>query len=1074
MKRDKKRKTFQETLSSIDGVLAALNSYPCLEDAVLEKIQGEANKFMGQFFPTQLDFGKEILEHLVGTDALIEIVSKFLTVALPGVEVSLKGVLLANMQNLGTNCTIDPFIYEKAIKEGILFDLKQIDLYDKLTVSPLDRKIGKYYYFGIEGCESAYDILQSAIDPNNQTETQKQKWREKKVKEGVENTPTQKEGTAYINRALTDSVGHYFGFRKRDFDCLLWYMKNKAAYREVWGKRTSESESIFNGDEDIGKWINKKGDKKTVYYEIKDGGSLNVYKGSNDIKYETPIGSLTPMSDNIDYTFMEGKAFYTYSYLLPEIKKISRNKYYVNRVNSNYYEIYHWNGSKWDTIKLQDTENYPYMESLPTDIKKGECVVVDNNVYFIIDEPTIKEETRKDVNGTQSTRKYVSNVKSEKCIDITNDYQEGTAVFVDYDLGTNKENIKNGVSVDSSLGQDRNKLQRHWIRRKSNLTAEENVISKNCYYVKKSQGEIFDANIDKILIPPHVIIDGKAKYYVNVNNKKEKDNKYTKDFGILTLEFSPRTGNVFQSDGDPMRQQTPYDNVLHVFFGNVKELPSTERTSIENDWKQSSEANKLGVLVYKKMLNIQTNITKIWSRKVKEWKKIDETTARSEKYNGGDDLINVCYEFKTALRNLNTITFGNEKELLNTILPSDPDFNNLSNLNSKLSEINNIIDEYFNDIESDENEFDYGNFVAFQNAILKILKGNLEKGNSIFAYSKRVSQIMDSNENLMYLSAKDLQYPEATQNYYLKRTLFEFNADYVNSLQLFDPKVLAAQLITSLFGGLTMDLLIGATASWKTELIRDVVKDMVEKTIAAEDVPVSDCFFTFTNDAYNGMLRAADLRQAGLYSRKGEENGNNSINPINLLEGLNGIDDTADQAGQTNIIKGAIMTAAGEVCKDIYKENNYLSVNTQFGINKSFIDILMINLCTQLVMAMLSPKVYLLILINLEMFGLSTNFDLKAFLERFEALIRSIVKSIVDQFMQYLVQEIMRIIEELMQKLISKLMFEQAEMYMRLLKQIWMHLRMMTRCGDGVGWTQDIVTSADIISSDSQEPVNEC
>ena len=48
-------------------------------------------------------------------------------------------------------------------------------------------------------------------------------------------------------------------------------------------------------------------------------------------------------------------------------------------------------------------------------------------------------------------------------------------------------------------------------------------------------------------------------------------------------------------------------------------------------------------------------------------------------------------------------------------------------------------------------------------------------------------------------------------------------------------------------------------------------------------------------------------------------------------------------------------------------------------------------------------------------------------------------------------------------------------MYMRLLKQIWMHLRMLTSCGDSnMGWTQDTVTFADITNSDSQEPVNEC
>ena len=74
MKRDKKRKTLQETLSSLDGVLAALDAYPNLEDALLEKAQGEANKYLGQFFPTQLDFGKEILEHFKDSDLPIKII----------------------------------------------------------------------------------------------------------------------------------------------------------------------------------------------------------------------------------------------------------------------------------------------------------------------------------------------------------------------------------------------------------------------------------------------------------------------------------------------------------------------------------------------------------------------------------------------------------------------------------------------------------------------------------------------------------------------------------------------------------------------------------------------------------------------------------------------------------------------------------------------------------------------------------------------------------------------------------------------------------------------------------------
>ena len=1103
MKKDKKRVKLQQTLTSIDMVLAALNAYPSLEDAILDRVQGEANKFLGQFFPTQLDFSKEILEHLVGTDVLIDIVSEFLTYELPAVEIALKSALLANMNNLGTNCTIDPFIYEKAIKEGVVFDLKQIDLIDKLSISPLDRKIGQYYYFGIEGCESAYDVLQSAIDPNNQSEKALQEIKKQGTKQP-------KEGTSYINRMLTDSVGHYFGYRKRDFDCLLWYMKNKAAYREVWGKRTSESEDIFNGDSNIPGWIEKRGSEKACYYEIKDGAIKFYLKSGSKI---TPPagGSLSAMVEGETYVFLEGTTYYEYKFGKSPIKKLSRGKYYINRKSDDNCEIYFFNDGKWNKNNVDGKTKYETFENIPLTAQKGDCYCIDNSFYVIASEPTKKEKKAKDKDGKEYAYVYIS-ADFDECIDITNDIKNNTCIFVDYDLGNNKQNIKEGKDVKSTFLEygfcPENTGQRQWYKEKSDEKAE-TISSGNCYYVKKSKDD-FDINVDKILIPPHFIkVDDEgienANYCVNITEAMAKKNKYTKDFGIVTLEFSPRTGNVLQSDGKPMQQQTPYDNVLHVFFGNVKELHTTERDRLQKNWKNSSDVNKVGMQAYDKMLKIQKNHADTWKRKLKEWKKTgnpsgDETKSVIEVTEG---IIRENDEYRKASQDYYTLTFGNGIQILPNLIRKSSVYNDIEGIRDKLNEVNGLIDKYYNDVVNKKDitsktgepdtesvkpefvktvsvkpEFDFIKFQEFETNLIKVLTEEIEGEKNIFsiyAYVQRASQIMDANENLLYLSAKDLEYPESKKNYYLKRTLFEFNADYINSLQLFDPKVLAAQLITSLFGGIVMEPFMGATPSWKYELIHETVKDMVEKIIAVEDFTVSDCFFTFTNDAYNGMLRATELRQAGLYSRHGEENGNNTVNPIKLLEGLNGIDETADKSSQKSTIEGTLKTVAAEVSKDIYKENAYLAVNTNFGVEVSFINNLITNLCTQLTMAMLSPKVYLLILINLEMFGLTTNFTLRSFLENFSNLIRSLVKSIVDQVMQYLAKKIMEIIGPLVEKLMLKIQFEQAEMYMRLLKQIWMHLRMLTSCGDSnMGWTQDTVTFADITNSDSQEPVNEC
>lgn len=1093
MKKDKKRVKLQQTLTSIDMVLAALNSYPNLEDAILDRVQGEANKFLGQFFPTQLDFSKEILEHLVGTDVLIEIVSDFITFELPAVEIALKSALLVNMNNLGTNCTIDPFIYEKAIKEGIVFDLKQIDLIDKLTISPLDRKIGQYYYFGIEGCESAYDVLQSAIDPNNQSEKALENIKKQKRKQP-------KEGTSYFNRMFTDSVGHYFGYRKRDFDCLLWYMKNKAAYREVWGKRTSESEDIFNGDSNIKGWIEKRGSKKTCYYEIK-GGAINFHLKSGSKIIPPAGGSLIAMDEGETYVFLEGTTYYEYKFGLPPIKKLSRSRYYINRKSDDNCEAYFFNENKWDKINVDGKTKYETFEDIPVTAQKDDCYCIDNSFYVITSDPTKKEKKAKDKDGKEYTYTYIS-ADFKECIDITNDIKNNTCIFVDYDLGNNRQNIKEGKDVKSTFLEydfcPENKGQGQWYKEESDKTAE-SISPSSCYYVKKSK-DGFDINVDKILIPPHFITADKngiknANYCVSITKAMAKKNKYTKDFGIVTLEFSPRTGNVLQSDGKPMQQQTPYDNVLHVFFGNVKELHTTERDRLQENWKNSSDVNKIGMQAYNKMMKIQKNHADIWKRKLKEWKKTgnpsgDKTNSVIEVAKG---IVRENDEFRKASQDYYTLTFGNDIQILPNLIRKSSVYNDIKGIRDKLNQINGLIDKYYNDVINTEvtttsgddvyvnfakSEFDFEKFQEFETKLIGLLTEENEGEKNIFsiyAYVQRASQIMDANENLLYLSAKDLEYPEAKKNYYLKRTLFEFNEDYINSLQLFDSKVLAAQLITSLFGGVVMEPFIGATLSWKSELIRETVKDMIEKIIAVEDFTVSDCFFTFTNDAYNGMLRATELRQAGLYSSHGEENGNNSANPIKLLEGLNGIDETADKSSQKSTIEGTLKTVAAEVSKDIYKENAYLAVNTNFGVQVSFIDNLITNLCTQLTMAMLSPKVYLLILINLEMFGLTTNFTLRPFLENFSNLIRSLVKSIVDQVMQYLSEKIMEIVEGLVQKLKIKIEFEQAEMYMRLLKQIWMHLRMLTSCGNSnMGWTQDTVTFADITNSDSQEPVNEC
>lgn len=91
--------------------------------------------------------------------------------ALPALEISVKAVLLSNLKNL-ISCSTDPRIPEQYRKlhvgdssqtgqrRGIEIDIQAIDMFQKLSVSPLS-DAGRQYYFGLEGVENVYQFARA-------------------------------------------------------------------------------------------------------------------------------------------------------------------------------------------------------------------------------------------------------------------------------------------------------------------------------------------------------------------------------------------------------------------------------------------------------------------------------------------------------------------------------------------------------------------------------------------------------------------------------------------------------------------------------------------------------------------------------------------------------------------------------------------------------------------------------------------------------------------------------------------------------------------------------------------------
>ena len=306
-------------------------------------------------------------------------------------------------------------------------------------------------------------------------------------------------------------------------------------------------------------------------------------------------------------------------------------------------------------------------------------------------------------------------------------------------------------------------------------------------------------------------------------------------------------------------------------------------------------------------------------------------------------------------------------------------------------------------------------------------------------------------------------YRKITQNYYYRRTLVEFNTDYVMSLKLFDPKVVTAQLLDSLMGLLNIDL----NLTYKQMLIKNEVKKMVQMIVETDDTVVSDCFFTFTNDDYNAMLEKAELNRAKLFSINGEQNTTTTIDPKEILRSLNELDDSAIQSGDTTVIEHALTEISGNITTMDAREGDAIN----FGARMNFIENLMNNLAYVITSAVLSPKVYLLILINLEILGKDTNFNLEGFIGQFKQLIASLIRTIRDQLIKYLVNELMKILGNISTEIAVKIGIEQAQYYYRLMKKI---IDCFKRKGTTLDFTIDSVEHADIITEEQTPKNAEC
>ena len=534
----------------------------------------------------------------------------------------------------------------------------------------------------------------------------------------------------------------------------------------------------------------------------------------------------------------------------------------------------------------------------------------------------------------------------------------------------------------------------------------------------KKVGQYFYFGLDEVEMPEDLIncddMDAFIWYMINRANKRyvwkpkkyrKEDDEFRDDYphnndeeklkkrdGIVTFEYYQRSQNLRDAYGNDYHLQTPYNNCLHVFIGDVREKEA-----------KMSELRQNETNLYEQEKDIKIFASKIENEQFKL-----------------DSLIDEKLDLEDLLERgiLDEENFKKEYEKVNNkIIKHQEKIRNLNNLREKA----------------------YAAKRRFQNEI-GIIKKQLETTRDQF---------------FPFLN------PTKNRNYYYGKTLIEWNIDYIMSLTLFEEKSLTARLLDALTAVLTIDL----NLTYKQQLIKNEVKKMVNMITESDDLVVSDCFFTFSNDDYDAMSRQAELRKAGLLSINGDELSAVKVNTEKVLESLNAIAQSASKETMQTVIEGTITDLTKELSDTTYE----MTDNVNFGAQMNLIENLLDSLAYVLVCAVLSPKVYLLLLINLKIIGRQTNFDLKGFIDQYRQLIADLIRSIRDQLIEYLMREIMIIIGDLVKEITIKLSIEQARYYARLIKKL---IDCFRRHGRDLDFNIDNVDYADILET-AEEPKND-
>lgn len=271
-------------------------------------------------------------------------------------------------------------------------------------------------------------------------------------------------------------------------------------------------------------------------------------------------------------------------------------------------------------------------------------------------------------------------------------------------------------------------------------------------------------------------------------------------------------------------------------------------------------------------------------------------------------------------------------------------------------------------------------------------------------------------------------------------TVYEFNYDYIMGMKLFDPKVICQKIFDNAANPrydadflLTLNRQKNKTKNQYLGGQQRVIE--IVRSILEEDDEINDCFYSFSNEQYDNMLRRTEeIRYRQMPYNQGYNVGKSiDFSDVNAILNDYPVNGTLEE--QKDVIHRALTSACAilDDSRDIAMPSDRSTIKIDFLTN------ILQQLVAAIVDAVLSPKVLMLLMVNKVLMEPEDSeskdvFNTEDLLRLMNNLIKSVVREVRELIIQKLMDYIIEHLTPMALQLQARVASEQFAAYMAIMK----------------------------------------